>query len=370
MNKIASVNRVFLITVLLSIIGSFINGYISSYTDNYFILLLISQIVLVTPSLIYFMINRLNIAESIRFKSIRVSNIILIIVFAFLISPLMNFINALSMLFVRNTTSEIMFDIVQKNSFWLSLCLIAIVPAVLEEIVYRGVFYNEYRKVNPWKGILLSAFLFGIIHGNLNQFSYAFAMGIVFALLIEATDSILSTMIVHFFINGTSVVLLAIYPKLLQYLENIYGMEQYNAQDLLTQLQETVPMNFSYIIQTYGVSALIFTPLAFIVFRIIAKNTNRWEFIKNIRHPKVVKESYEPMDDESSFWYSKELFPSDTFVENKKSLFTISLIGAIIICVSLLILNEVFSVDNSIQPLEDGNTLMIFLKNMVSSFMY
>ncbi|MDF2473384.1 MAG: Abortive infection protein [Anaerocolumna sp.] len=367
MNKIASVNRLFLITVLISIIGSFINGYISSYTDNYFILLLISQIMLVAPSLIYFIKDRINIANAIRVRPIHLSNVILVIIFAFLIQPLMNFINALSMIFVQNTTSEVMFGIVEKNGFWLSLFLIGFVPAILEETVYRGVFYNEYRKVNPWKGILLSAFLFGIIHGNLNQFSYAFAMGIVFALLIEATDSILSTMIVHFVINGTSVILLEIYPRLLKYLENVYGMEQYNAQDLMNQLQNSATLNFAYIVQTYGISALIFTPLAFIVFRAIAKNTGRWDFVKNIFHAKEAAERYQPMEDGMEYRHSADFNHYVITTSKKKSLFTTSLIAGIIICVIMLIINELFAVDNSIQPLEDGNTLIIFLRNVMNS---
>ena len=40
-----AINRVFLLTVLFSVLGSFINGYIIEYTGNYLLVLLTSQII-------------------------------------------------------------------------------------------------------------------------------------------------------------------------------------------------------------------------------------------------------------------------------------------------------------------------------------
>jgi membrane protease YdiL (CAAX protease family) len=397
MNRVAAVNRVFLVTVIVSIVGSYINGYVSLYTNNYFVLLLLSQIVLITPSIIYFIIYRINVAEAIRFRKVKLSSVLLIVLFAFLIQPLMNLINMISMLFVQNVTSDIMYNIVENNNFLLSLLMIAFVPCVFEETVYRGVIYNEYSKVNPWKGILLSGFLFGIIHGNLNQFSYAFAMGIIFALLIEATNSILSTMIVHFIINGTSVVLLTVYPKLLQLLQNMYGADQYNAKEIMNEIKNgtKATVDLAYVAQ-YAIFAAFITVLAFIVFRMIAKKNNRWDVVKSIFHKSKNTEEIAPVNNvysneievnvselefngnelevnrnelsESSSELSdsrSNLSDGGILYHEKKSLITISLIAAILICIFLLIANEIFAANTSIQPASDGNTLAIFFKSYI-----
>ncbi|WFR57823.1 CPBP family intramembrane metalloprotease [Anaerocolumna sp. AGMB13025] len=344
MNRVKSVNRVFLATVLLSIAGSFINTWIMGYTDNYFIVLLISQLILIIPSAVYLMSQQVDVAHAIRFRKIRVSNIILIIIFAYLISPLMNLINAISMLYVQNDTTDFMNNIVSRNGFFLSLIMIAFIPCILEESVYRGIFYNEYSKISPLKGIFLSGFLFGIIHGNLNQFSYAFAMGVVFALLIEATNSILATMIVHFVINGTSVVVMAVYPILFKVLEAFYGSDQYNADELIKSMNSGLldNMNLGTIIRAYGLTALITTALAFVVFRTIAKNSGRWDYIKGIFSKNGVRNTQPEME-----YYTEEgdLGLQTTHYEEpvkKRRLITISLIIGIVICVTLMIVNEMY----------------------------
>lgn len=305
-NKIKTVNIVFLFTVIFALLGQEINSIIMMLTNNNLIILLSSQIILILPSIIYIIKYKLNISEAIRFKKIKVVNIILIIVFSYLITPLMSFINAISMLFFENTTSLFMVEVIKQNGLFLSLLIIAVIPAIFEEAVYRGIFYNEYRKVKPLQGILLSAFLFGIIHGNLNQFVYAFIVGIVFALIIEATDSILSTMIIHFFINATSVTSLYLYSKDVN-VEN-YVLE---VEDGLNQVS-----TFPQIMKTLFLPAVICTIAAIIVYVIIAKNEGRWESVKDI------------------------------FARGQKksegSLLNMSLVIAIVICLVIMVINEVY----------------------------
>lgn len=345
MNRVKSVNRVFLATVLISIIGAFINSWILNYTDNDIVVLVLSQIILIIPSAVYLISQKLNVAKAIRLNKIKLSNVILIIVFSYLITPLMNFINAISMLFVQNDTTDFMNNILENNGLLLSVLAVALIPCILEETVYRGIFYNEYSKVSPWKGILLSGFLFGIIHGNLNQFTYAFAMGIVFALLIEATNSILATMIVHFFINGTSVLLSALYPKLFKMLEALYGTELFNADELMDSMNSGISssMDFGYVLRSYGLTAIIGTILAFIVYRTIAKNSDRWDYIKGIFTRKAIREDS---------WNTKQL------------LLTLSLAIGIIICVALMLLNEYDARQIQNQSLDDIATMAIHLLNL------
>lgn len=361
MDRIKSVNRVFLVTVIISILGQFLNDFVSRFTDNYLILLLISQLILVIPSLAYLIIHKVNVGKAIRLKKIRLSNVILIIVFAYLISPLMNFINAVSLLFVKNDISNIMFNIVDHNSLLLSFLMVALVPCILEESVYRGILYNEYRKVNPLKGILLSGFLFGIMHGNFNQFSYAFAMGIIFALLIEASDSILATMIVHFVINGTSVLTMGLYPKLATLLEQFYGKDKYNAKELIAAMKDGASqgLDASYIM-LYGLGALIPTILAFIVFRNIAKNEGRWEYVKGIfRKNSDINTSTHPSPTitEEILYNNSE----DIVRNNGRRILTVSLAFGIAICLGLMVINEFAISDIPEQSLNSVTTSAIYL---------
>ncbi|WP_033164496.1 type II CAAX endopeptidase family protein [Clostridium sp. KNHs205] len=278
MNQVKSVNRVFLATVLITFAGIIINPWVYDRTNNIISALIVSQLLLIIPSVIYLIKSKEGLSQAIGFHKISVGNVVLLVILTFLIMPLMGLINSISMLFVRNDTTAVIDNLIGKNGFLISLIMVAVVPCLFEESVYRGVLFQNYRKVNPLKGIFISGLLFGLIHQNFNQFSYAFVLGMIFALIIEATGSILSTMIVHFIINGTSVVSLTLYPKLLELSEGITG-NGVSQDEVMQAAAEITPM---YIVSVLLPLAVVSTVIAFFVFRVLADNSGRWEHIKSI----------------------------------------------------------------------------------------
>lgn len=298
--KINKVNYVFLATVLVYIAASFID--FSAFISNRIILIVISQIIFVLPAAVFLYIEKIPYKEVVRLKKIRSINIILLILLAFLLSPILTFISSISMLFASNSTSSTMINVMSNNDFAISLICIAIIPAIFEESVYRGLYYNTYKKVSIIKAILLSALLFSLLHGNINQFSYTFVMGIILALVVEATDSILSGMIIHFMINAMSVVQVYLLPKIITLFEILYvdamdrgdnnimelieesiGGTNFNYNEILEKGYEAIEkMTLMDVILSYGSSALIGGVLAFLVFRKISKSENRWEHIKSL----------------------------------------------------------------------------------------
>lgn len=267
-------------TVLVSIFGSVLTSYIHLITKNMVYVLILSQILLIIPTLVYITSNKLNLAKTIRFNKIKISNVLLVILFSYLITPLMSLINLLSMLFVRNNIQNTVEVIADQNPLYISMIAIALIPCMFEEAVYRGIFYNEYRKTNVKSGILLSALLFALLHMNFNQFFYAFVMGVVFVILIEATDSILSSMIIHFVINGTSVLNLYMIPKLHEILEEIDPIYAENLGDNLNSKLTRTEILAS--VTSIWPLVIITTILASLVLYGIANNSNRLEQLKGI----------------------------------------------------------------------------------------
>ena len=96
-----------------------------------------------------------------------------------------------------------------------------ILKAVIEEYIFRGLIFETYKKRNPLVGIILSAILFGLLHLNFNQLSYAFILGIILAFLTYATGSIIPAMVMHFTINANSVVMSVFSEKILKVLEQL-----------------------------------------------------------------------------------------------------------------------------------------------------
>ncbi len=77
----------------------------------------------------------------------------------------------------------------------------ALLPAICEEFVYRGILCLEYERGGVSRAVILSAVFFGMLHFNLKNLPVYIFAGVVLALTLYATRSLIATMIVHFIYN-------------------------------------------------------------------------------------------------------------------------------------------------------------------------
>lgn len=87
------------------------------------------------------------------------------------------------------------------HGFILSAIRIAVMAALCEEISFRGVTMQPLRQYGNKFAVLMSAFVFAILHGNLIQAPFAFIAGIAFGYICIITESIWPTIIIHFLNN-------------------------------------------------------------------------------------------------------------------------------------------------------------------------
>ncbi len=207
MKNVTKINALFSATVLVYLILVYTIRLIPAGTFSMNFMLIFPEIILLLPSVLYMAFVRDDSVGDVGVCKVSPLTSFLTVIFAFCIIPLVSLINMISSLFVENAVDQTLTRIVQDNSLFINLILIALIPAVVEEFIFRGLIFNGYKKRNPLKAAILSAFLFGLIHMNVNQFSYAFIIGIIFALLTYVTGSIIPSTIAHFIVNGTSVVL-------------------------------------------------------------------------------------------------------------------------------------------------------------------
>ena len=169
-------------------------------------------LILLAATLIYLNVCGDDMKTTLRIRPIHIGSFFLVILLAFTIRPVAGFITLIANLFFKDVTTTTMTEKVMQN-LSLSIFTTAFLPGLVEETIFRGVVYSRVRKANPIKGILLSALFFGIAHMNFQQFCYAFFLGIVFGFLIEATDSIVSSMTAHMVFNASSLLLTYLLSK-------------------------------------------------------------------------------------------------------------------------------------------------------------
>lgn len=90
----------------------------------------------------------------------------------------------------------------------LFLLVPAIIAPVLEEIIFRKIIFGQlYMRTNFFIAALISAFIFGIIHGEPQHILVYGSMGLVFAFLYVKTKRILVPIFVHAAMNSIVVLL-------------------------------------------------------------------------------------------------------------------------------------------------------------------
>lgn len=77
----------------------------------------------------------------------------------------------------------------------------AVIPAICEEFIFRGILCAEYERGGVLRAIVFSSLFFGFLHFDIvNLPVYAFA-GVVLAMTLYVTRSLFATIIVHFLYN-------------------------------------------------------------------------------------------------------------------------------------------------------------------------
>lgn len=91
--------------------------------------------------------------------------------------------------------------------FFFELVLVAILPAICEEFLHRGVLLQGIRSMGYKRAIVISGLLFGLIHFSITQTIYATVIGILLGFVAIASKSILPAIIIHFTNNFISLYL-------------------------------------------------------------------------------------------------------------------------------------------------------------------
>ena len=237
----------------------------------------LSEMVVVLPTVAVVLYAGDSLRVLAPFKRIKISSALLTLLYVLLLFPLVTVVNSISMLFVDNTVLEIS-DQILELPFWQLLLSIGLFGPFMEEFVFRGVILQSYQRTGRIIGsIVLSSVLFGMIHMNFNQFAYGAAMGIMLALLVEATGSVLTSFIAHAAFNSIEVCMMVFDSDILQNAESYVGQ---------SDVRELIKTGLGM----YFVIAVIATAIAICVLVKISENEGRLAFMRSI--PSCKKKGY------------------------------------------------------------------------------
>lgn len=95
-------------------------------------------------------------------------------------------------------------DVLSAGSLPVIFVLAVICAPLYEEYIFRKLIIDKTVRYGQGVAVLLSGLLFGLFHGNLNQFAYAFGLGLFLAFLYVKTGDLRITIGLHMLVNFIS----------------------------------------------------------------------------------------------------------------------------------------------------------------------
>ena len=110
-------------------------------------------------------------------------------------------VNALLGRLVQTEAVNPIETLAMAGSFPARLLFLAILPPVFEELFFRRALIDRMRPYGEKLAVVTSALMFALFHGNLSQFFYAFALGLVFGYIYLRTGKLRWSVALHMLIN-------------------------------------------------------------------------------------------------------------------------------------------------------------------------
>ena len=199
---------------LLLVLGTFVLLLLSRLLDvllldrdnEYLAVVLLQILIFVIPGYLFLRYRGKSYAKKLRLRAPGFEHVLLIasaagalVTGCFLLSVLMGNLSA-GQSFVLYDTFTSHQDGTTLGVVYLILAY-AILPAVCEETIFRGILCAEFEKKGVACAIAVSSILFSMLHFNLPAMPVYLFAGVILALTLYATRSVFCTVIVHFLYN-------------------------------------------------------------------------------------------------------------------------------------------------------------------------
>lgn len=210
---VLGVNTVYLLVLIIMIVAQFFLSFFlpidQEATSNYYWrLFLLEFFIIGLPPLIYMLWSKMKIKDVARFNSMKPVEIILVLALAFTGYWVIIPINLAWYWVVSHIGTPIGQDLPAISSnvdFMAASLAIGLVPALVEEFLFRGLVLRGYEKFGSKKAVILTGIMFGVLHLQLMSIPSIILLGIMISFVVYRTNSIWAGVIYHFVHNTMTV---------------------------------------------------------------------------------------------------------------------------------------------------------------------
>lgn len=95
-------------------------------------------------------------------------------------------------------------DIMTNSTPFMRILVVGILAPIFEELIFRKLLIDHVVKYGEWIAVFLSGLMFGMFHGNFQQFFFAAGLGMLFAYVYVRTGQVWYTILFHMIVNLSS----------------------------------------------------------------------------------------------------------------------------------------------------------------------
>ncbi len=212
-----------LATFLLLLFSKLIDLTLINRENEYFSVVILQMMIFLLPGAIWCRFSGERYVSRLRITLFKPDSLLLILSAALLMASggmllrvLFGGISSLSQSFSLYDTFISKDNGTVANTLYLILAYAAL-PAICEEFVYRGILCHEYERGGVLRAVLLSSLFFTLLHFNLQNLPTYFFSGIILAMTLYATRSLLGSVLAHFLYN-----IFGLFGQ--PYMNNLYGI--------------------------------------------------------------------------------------------------------------------------------------------------
>ena len=207
LNIFLSPMTVVLATYILLLISKFIDLTLLNRDNEYMIVIILQLMIFILPGALWCRFNGEKYIKRLRIRMFSADTVVIIVCAAFamisgglLLSMLFGGVKSLSDNFTLYNTFISRQSGTVGNTLYLVLAY-AVLPAICEEFIYRGILCSEYERGGALRAGIISSLFFALLHFSLGNFPVYLFCGAVLCLVLYATRSVFAAMAVHFLYN-------------------------------------------------------------------------------------------------------------------------------------------------------------------------
>ncbi len=194
------------IMLILRLCGKFAVKSLTEASDPLLTVSILQLAIFILPCIFYYLLKGRRLETDPFFHVVRPAHFVFVIVSALVLlcGTLLIKYGQFILFDEMYTTGGLIQSVVDKTVSYSGAGIIlayVIIPAVSEELFFRGVILSEYRPYGSVNAVLISALCFTFVHFSFENFPLYFFAGIILGMVAVVTRSLLASLLLHILSN-------------------------------------------------------------------------------------------------------------------------------------------------------------------------